>query len=66
MFSNVYGPPITIFDRLPPEPKELALAVYRKNLGLKPLNLRVLDGADLNSITIKRSDEGTEGYELQD
>lgn len=32
MFSNVYGPPITIFDRLPPEREELALAVYRKNL----------------------------------
>ncbi|KAF3762730.1 hypothetical protein M406DRAFT_264248 [Cryphonectria parasitica EP155] len=66
VFSNIYGPPISIFDKLPAERKELALAVYHKNLNLKPLNVRTVEGLDLGSITIERTDEGTDGYALDE
>ena len=36
---NVYGPPKSVVDRLPEERKEM----IRKNLDLKPVNIRVLD-----------------------
>ncbi|KAK5991546.1 hypothetical protein PT974_09830 [Cladobotryum mycophilum] len=66
VFGNIYGPPISIFDKLPPERRELALGVYHKNMKLKPLNVRTLDNLDLASLRplIKREDEGTDGYVL--
>jgi hypothetical protein len=66
VFSNIYGPPINIFDRLPPERKENALKVYRKNIQLQPLNVRAMERVDLSSLEINRTDEGTKGYELDD
>lgn len=66
VYSNIYGPPITVFDKLPPERKERALAVYAKNLELKPLNVRAVEGVKLESLAIQRSDEGTDGYVLED
>jgi hypothetical protein len=64
VFSNVYGPPVSVFDRLPAETKEKALEVYRKNMALQPLNVRALDDVDLAALQIEKSDEGTEGYVL--
>jgi hypothetical protein len=64
VFSNVYGPPLTTFDKLPHERKERAMAVYWKNMALQPLNARTIDGLDIGSLEIKRVDEGTEGYVL--
>jgi len=64
VFNNVYGPPISVFDRLPPERKEQVLAVYWKNLAVRPLNVRALDYVDIGSLEVRRADEGTEGYEL--
>jgi hypothetical protein len=64
VFTNLYGPPITVFDKLPPERKAHALEVYHKNMSLQPLNLRAFEGFQLLSETtnINRSDQGTEGY----
>ncbi|POS70692.1 glutathione-dependent formaldehyde-activating enzyme [Diaporthe helianthi] len=64
VFTNIYGPPISVFDKLPPERKAHALEVYHKNMSLQPLNVRAIEGFQLlsQSITITRSDEGTEGY----
>lgn len=64
VFTNLYGPPITVFDKLPPERKAYALEVYHKNMSLQPLNVRAIEGFQLLSetININRSDEGTEGY----
>lgn len=56
---NVHGPPQEVIDRLPEERK----AMVAKNLDLKPVNVRALDGVDLSLLKIVRSDEGTEGYE---
>ncbi|KAK1757777.1 Mss4-like protein [Echria macrotheca] len=64
VFTNVYGPPLSVFDRLPAERKERALAVYWKNMALQPVNVRVLDGVDLGALTIQKTDEGAEGYVL--
>ena len=60
----MYGPPLSVFDRLPPERKERALEVYRRNMALQPLNVRALEGVELETLQIERSDEGTEGYVL--
>ncbi|KAM7186062.1 hypothetical protein V8F33_012053 [Rhypophila sp. PSN 637] len=64
VFTTVYGPPISLFDRLPAERKGRALAVYWKNMALQPVNVRVLDGVDLSPLTIQTTDEGVEGYVL--
>jgi hypothetical protein len=62
----VNGPPISVFDKLPPEKKENALKVYDKNMQLLPLNVRAMEEVDLSSLEINRTDEGTTGYELED
>lgn len=65
VFTNIYGPPITVFDKLPPERKAHALEVYHKNMSLQPLNVRAMEGFQQlpsEGLAIKRSDEGTEGY----
>lgn len=65
VFTNIYGPPITVFDKLPAERKAHALEVYHKNMSLQPLNVRAVEGLQQllsEGLTIKRSDEGTEGY----
>jgi hypothetical protein len=62
----VNGPPISAFDKLPPEKKENALKVYDKNMQLLPLNVRAMEEVDLSSLEINRTDEGTTGYELED
>jgi hypothetical protein len=59
-FQNLYGPPKEVIDSLPEEKK----AFVRKKLAIRPLNIRVLDGLDLATVHINRSNEGTEGYSL--
>jgi hypothetical protein len=66
VFSNIYGPATSIFDKLPPERKEVALKLYHKNMQLQPLNVRAMEGVDLNTLDINRFDVGTGGYELDD
>ncbi|KAK4443385.1 hypothetical protein QBC34DRAFT_488382 [Podospora aff. communis PSN243] len=66
VFNNVYGPPISVFDSLPPERKEVVLAIYWKNMAMQPLNVRTLDNVDIQLLEVKRTDEGTEGYALPD
>lgn len=64
VYKTVYGPPITVFDRLPAERRERALSVYFRNMELQPLNVRTLEGVNVDTLVLQRSDEGTEGYEL--
>ena len=59
VYMNVYGPPKSVIDRLPEERREM----IRKNLDLKPVNIRVLEGIELEHLNIERSEEGTDGYE---
>ncbi|OIW24354.1 glutathione-dependent formaldehyde-activating gfa [Coniochaeta ligniaria NRRL 30616] len=56
---NVHGPPQHVVDRLPEDKKEMV----RRKLDLKPVNIRVPDRVELSLLSIKRSDEGTDGYE---
>lgn len=64
MFTNVYGPPLSVFDKVPLERREYVMSVYRENMNMQPLNVRALNAVDLGSLQIKRTDEGTEGYTL--
>jgi hypothetical protein len=64
VFSNIYGPDPSIFDKLPPERREKALEMYHKNMALQPLNVRTIEGLDLRSIKVERDNCGTEGYAL--
>jgi hypothetical protein len=66
VFGNIYGPPMSIFDRLPAERKEKALELYHKNMQLQPLNVRAMEGVNVSALKINRTDAGTEGYELDD
>ena len=59
VYMNVYGPPQQVVDQLPEEKK----AMVRKNLDMAPVNVRVLDGIQLDALPVARTDEGTEGYE---
>ncbi|AEO68135.1 uncharacterized protein THITE_2051078, partial [Thermothielavioides terrestris NRRL 8126] len=63
VFLNVYGPPLSAYDHLPPERRERALAIHHTNMTLLPLNVRILD-VDLATLRVQRSDEGTKGYVL--
>ncbi|KAK0387227.1 hypothetical protein NLU13_5540 [Sarocladium strictum] len=64
VFSNIYGPDPGIFDKLPPERREMALKMYHKNMALQPLNVRTFEGLDLGTLKVERDDCGTEGYKL--
>lgn len=56
---DVHGPPQHVVDRFPEDKKKMV----RRKLDLKPVNVRVLDGVELSLLEIKRSDQGTNGYE---
>lgn len=64
VFGTVYGPPLSVFDKVPPERLEHVMSVYHKNMNMSPLNVRAIEGLQLGSIQVNRSDEGTAGYEL--
>ncbi|XWW94161.1 hypothetical protein V2A60_002103 [Cordyceps javanica] len=66
MFQNVHGPPISFFDKLPPERLPIVLDNYVKNMNMQPVSVRVFDGVDIASLNIDYDDCGTEGYTLDD
>jgi hypothetical protein len=66
IFGNVYGPDPSVFDKLPPERREVVLQIYHKNMALQPVNVRAIEGLDLKSIYVERTDSGTEGYMLDE
>ena len=63
VYAKVYGPPLSVFDKVPPERKEHVMAVYHKNMRLFPLNVRAMEGVDVSKLEIERDACGTEGYE---
>jgi len=65
VYANVYGPPQSVLDAVPVERKERAMAVFRRNMSLQPLNVRVLDGVDVTKLNVVRNNVGTDGYEPQ-
>lgn len=62
VFGRLYGPPADVVSKLSPERQEFV----RKQLRIVPVNLRVLNGIDWSELNIERSDEGTQGYALND
>jgi len=40
-------------------------AVTSEKLNLKPLKVRVFDDINMETLNVKRSNEGTEGYEMK-
>lgn len=62
VYTNLYGPPQHVVDRLPDAKKEFV----RKQCEVQPINLRILDGVEWDELNVRRSDEGTEGYILDD
>ncbi|KAH0600846.1 hypothetical protein MHUMG1_01845 [Metarhizium humberi] len=66
VFATVIGPPLSVFDNVPPERKEFVMSVYRKNINLLPLNMRCVEGLDIASLKIDKTDYGAEDYELPD
>ncbi|KAH8657660.1 glutathione-dependent formaldehyde-activating enzyme [Xylariales sp. PMI_506] len=43
VFTNIWGPPLSTFDKVRPERKALVLEVYYKNIKLLPLNVRSME-----------------------
>ena len=64
VFTNIYGPPISIFDKLAPERKAIALETYHRNIKLLPLNVRTMENFECvhGELSINKVDEGAEGY----
>lgn len=56
----MHGPPKEVLDGWP-EARKVAVGKY---LEICPVRVRVLDGVDVDSLTVERSYEGTEGYEV--
>ncbi|KAL0944722.1 glutathione-dependent formaldehyde-activating gfa [Colletotrichum truncatum] len=61
-FSNLYGPPQAIIDRLPDEKKKFV----RRQLEIQPVNVGVLEDVEWDKLNLQWANEGTEGYVLQD
>ncbi|OOG00624.1 hypothetical protein ASPCADRAFT_39357 [Aspergillus carbonarius ITEM 5010] len=59
---KLHGPPQSVVDRLPAAKQELV----RQNLAIMPLRVAILDGVEWSDLTIQRSDEGTEGYVIDE
>ena len=62
LYMNLYGPPKEVVNNLPGEKKE----VVRKMLEIQPINVRALEKLVWTDIKVLRSDEGAEGYVLDD
>jgi hypothetical protein len=60
VFANAYGPSKELMETWPEARQEMV----REMWDVLPLNLRALDGGDVDLFQIERSDEGTEGYVL--
>ncbi|PWY94650.1 hypothetical protein BO94DRAFT_582038 [Aspergillus sclerotioniger CBS 115572] len=55
---KLHGPPQSVVDRLPAAKQEMV----RQNLAIMPLRVGILDGVEWSDLKVERSDEGTEGY----
>ncbi|PYI11770.1 hypothetical protein BO78DRAFT_425659 [Aspergillus sclerotiicarbonarius CBS 121057] len=55
---KLHGPPQSVVERLPVAKQEM----IRQNLAILPLRVGILDGVEWSDLKIQRSDEGTEGY----
>lgn len=66
MFGNLYGPPISAFDKLPAERLPIVIEIYAKNMNMQPICVRVMDDIDMSTLKIDYDDCGTEGYKLDD
>ena len=62
VFCNLYGPPEAVVQRLSAAKQEMV----KKQLEIQPVNLRALDGIEWSDLTIQTSDEGQEGYSVED
>lgn len=62
VYTNLYGPPRHLVESWP----EARQAIVREKLDIRPLNLRALDGVEWDRLTVNRTDEGTEGYILEE
>jgi hypothetical protein len=60
VFLNLYGPPKEVVAGWPQARQDMVA----KMLDIQPVNVRALEGVDLEELEIVRSDEGTEGYAL--
>lgn len=60
MFLNLYGPPKEVVRSWPQARRDMVA----KMLDIQPVNVRVLEGVELATLVVVRSDEGTEGYSL--
>ncbi|KND87080.1 hypothetical protein TOPH_08254 [Tolypocladium ophioglossoides CBS 100239] len=56
VFGTQYGPPLRVFDSVPPERLEHVMSVYHKDMNMSPLNVRAIKGLDLASIQINGSE----------
>ncbi|KAJ0309427.1 hypothetical protein COL5a_001598 [Colletotrichum fioriniae] len=61
-FGNLYGPPKELVAKLPEAKQEFV----RKQLEVQPLNVRVLEGLEWDSVNIEWSNDGTEGYAVSE
>jgi hypothetical protein len=61
VYQNLYGPPKSVVEAMPESRRQ----AVQKMLDMQPINVRVLDGFDLDRCEIKREDEGTNGYEIE-
>lgn len=73
VFMVVYGPPnleemLNQLKERNPERYEAGKKIADQNMSLLPLNVRTLENLDWEKIqqVVKRNDEGTEGYVLDD
>ncbi|OAA75086.1 Mss4-like protein [Akanthomyces lecanii RCEF 1005] len=64
MFWRIYGPPISFFDKLPPERLPIVMDNYAKNMNVQPVSVRMLDDVEMETLKIDHDDCGTEGYTL--
>lgn len=55
------GPPKDIFDTLPEERKEALKHFYT----LMPVNIRVLNDVEWDSLKVQHPNRGTEGYSVE-
>ncbi|KAI1861460.1 uncharacterized protein JN550_010840 [Neoarthrinium moseri] len=58
IWDDLYGPPKELVATWP----EARQAMVARNLSIRPLSVRALDGVEWDQLKIERADEGTEGY----
>lgn len=66
LFMDVRGPPREVIDKIPAERKAELVAMVVKNLSTASINVRCFPEINIADLSVERTDEGTEGYELTD